>query len=88
MEAKQEIKVTVSGCANVGKSTITDIILRALDSHGINVIIDPSVYELDYDNENKFIRDMSRNRENRIKAVGKKSLVILDEVQLSREHWK
>jgi predicted AAA+ superfamily ATPase len=85
---KQEIKVTVSGCANVGKSTITDIILRALEYNGINVTLDPSVYELDHGSEANFHRTVNKNRDKRIAAVGKKTTVLLDEVQLSREYWK
>ena len=51
---KQEIKVTVAGCAGVGKSTITDIILRALADEGIKVKVSSSVYEEGFKTVNSF----------------------------------
>ena len=85
---KQEIKVTVAGCAGVGKSTITDIILRALADEGIKVKVSPSVYEEGFKTVNSFYTKMNVNREERIAAVGEKSMVLVDEIQLARKHWK
>lgn len=82
---KNTLKVTVSGCANTGKSTLTWIIMNALIENGIEVEFTP---DLDYKSVEKFVQEMLKNDQQRREAVSSKAKVVIDQVQLARNHFE
>ncbi len=84
MAEKNEITVTITGHANVGKSTVTHLVIIALEEAGLSVNVAPEVYR-DYGDEEKFIAAMETNFGNRIDAVEAKSSITVKEIQIHRE---
>lgn len=74
---KQQITVTVSGCAGTGKTTVATLIQQHLAGLGFNVSYeDPDGGEID---------QQPGVIKRRINAVEGKSLIVINEVQSTRK---
>ena len=84
----KNIHITVSGCANTGKSTIMYRIIELLRNDGFDVELDSPLTMMDYGTEKKFTMQMEMNKDLRMEAVMKKTKVIIGEKQLVRDFIK
>ncbi len=76
----KELKITVSGSTNTGKTTVCYLIKKCLAEKGIEVEFDGGV---DYD-EDKFDNIVSENLNEKVEAISKNVQVNLKEVQTQK----
>lgn len=74
----KELKITVSGNVNTGKSTVCYLIKKYFAEKGITVEFDCG---LDYDNEKDFDVKISKNLNEKVEALSENVRVILKEVR-------
>ncbi len=75
----KNIKITIAGQVDYGKSTIVDLIKRFLRKEGFNVTFDPRP---DFTAEVYFDMEMDKNRGLRTNAVKQQVKISLEEKQL------
>ena len=72
-------EVIVGGKAATGKSTVMEMIYQLLLSQGFEVEL---AQDIDYKDNEDFLKQMSEYREDRIEAVKKKTKITLREVRM------
>ena len=78
---KNVLKITVAGGSATGKSTVAFLIKELLKEKGFDVSFDGGI---DFENEEDFDNTISKNIDKKTLAVSGKTIVQLDEVQLTR----
>jgi ABC-type nitrate/sulfonate/bicarbonate transport system ATPase subunit len=71
--------IIVVGKSAVGKSTVIEMIYQLLLNQGFEVEL---AEDIDYKDNEDFLKQMSEHREDRIEAVKKKTKITLREVQM------
>jgi len=82
---KNQITITIAGTTKSGKSRIAYIVKEVLKIHGLRVEFDPTP---DYPDERMFNRIMRENLDDALANVSKDTMVVVKEVQVSREHYE
>jgi len=75
----KEVKVTISGLNNTGKSRITYLIKEMLKVHDFNVEFNTTP---DFLNEGEFNKHMRRNFDEAISAIASQTKIVVEEKQL------
>jgi len=78
---KQQLKITVSGGPGAGKSTMIYTWKEVLKEAGFDVKFEGGE---DYDNEEKFDRDMENTIDGKIDAIKKSKTIVFEEVTTYR----
>lgn len=78
---EKEIKITVSGCSNTGKSRLLFLVKRFLIEQGFDVEYDTS---FDYPTEKTFDKCMIKNLDESIGIIKKNSKIFITEKQVNR----
>jgi len=82
---KEKLIITVSGRAMSGKSRLSFLLKNFLQENGFDVKHEVS---LDYQNENHFERQMSKNFDDVIGQIKEQREILIKEVQLKRDHFE
>jgi uridine kinase len=82
---KEKIIITVSGRAMGGKSRLSFLLKKFLRENGFDVKHDVS---LDYNNENHFERQMSKNFDDVIGQMKEQSEIVIKDEQLKRDYFE
>jgi pantothenate kinase-related protein Tda10 len=82
---KEKLIITVSGRAMSGKSRLSFLLKKFLRENGFDVKHEVS---LDYQNENQFERQMSKNFDEVISQMKEQREILIKEEQLKRDYFK
>jgi hypothetical protein len=82
---KEKLIITVSGRAMSGKSRLSFLLKKFLRENGFDVKHEVS---LDYQNENQFERQMSKNFDEVIGQMKEQREILIKEEQLKRDYFK
>ena len=82
---KEKLIITVSGRAMSGKSRLSFLLKKFLRENGFDVKHEMS---LDYQNENQFERQMSKNFDDVIGQMKEQREIIIKEEQLKRDYFE
>ncbi len=82
---KEKLIITVSGRAMSGKSRLSFLLKKFLRENGFDVKHEVS---LDYQNENQFERQMSKNFDDVIVQMKEQREIIIKEEQLKRDYFE
>ena len=83
MNVENEIKIEISGPTNSGKSRITYMILKLLESHGFKVLFT----DTDMSNED-FLKHCEKSLEDTLKNISEKSVIKITQKQVGRKFPK
>jgi pantothenate kinase-related protein Tda10 len=81
---KEKLIITVSGRAMSGKSRLSFLLKKFLRENGFDVKHEVS---LDYQNENQFERQMSKNFDEVIGQMKEQREILIKEEQLKRDYF-
>jgi pantothenate kinase-related protein Tda10 len=81
---KEKLIITVSGRAMSGKSRLSFLLKKFLRENGFDVKHEVS---LDYQNENQFERQMSKNFDKVIGQMKEQREILIKEEQLKRDYF-
>jgi pantothenate kinase-related protein Tda10 len=81
---KEKLIITVSGRAMSGKSRLSFLLKKFLRENGFDVQHEVS---LDYQNENQFERQMSKNFDEVIGQMKEQREILIKEEQLKRDYF-
>ncbi len=81
---KEKLIITVSGRAMSGKSLLSFLLKKFLRENGFDVKHEVS---LDYQNENQFERQMSKNFDEVIGQMKEQREILIKEEQLKRDYF-
>ena len=82
---KEKLIITVSGRVMSGKSRLSFLLKKFLRENGFDVKHEVS---LDYQNENQFERQMSKNFDEVIGQMKEQREILIKEEQLKRDYFK
>ena len=82
---KEKLIITVSGRVMSGKSRLSFLLKKFLQENGFDVKHEVS---LDYQNENQFERQMSKNFDEVIGQIKEQREIVIKEEQLKRDYFE
>jgi uridine kinase len=82
---KEKLIITVSGRAMSGKSRLSFLLKKFLRENGFDVKHEVT---LDYQNENQFERQMSKNFDDVIGQMKEQREIVIKEEQLKRDYFE